>query len=380
MRALCAYVGGVELWTVDQAAQHWGVTPARARSILSSRHIRRTAGYPVAEIRSVRRRQGARTDLTPPTPATAAANLSTIAQAIAEHPDGDPTRLRLFFEFTRGADEAGTAALSLVNEEPPLTGAPGYDALLAAIAEHITSRYGLPAPLWTATTDRFLYRAWWITTLPSARVQAMLWTPGSFRRRGVFLDRRDLTHDGATPMPEPLFDATEIRRALTALADKLERRNIVGQVHVFGGAAMLLAYNPNRSITRDIDALFEPDGPMVDAIREVAAENGWPSTWMNNQASSYVARNRGEGPRVFDHPYLQVVATPADHLLAMKVLAARAVRDADDIRILVQHLGITTKAEIWVIVDRFFPDVPIKQHARGLVEDILSEQNGSKSV
>lgn len=365
----------MELWTVDQAAQHWGVTPARARSILSSRHIRRTSGYPVAEIRSVRRRQGARTDLTPPTPATAAASLSTIAQAIAEHPDDDPTRLRLFFEFTRGADGGGATALSLVAEEPPLTGDLRYDALLAAIAEHITSRYGLPAPLWTATTDRFLYRAWWISTLPSARIQAMLWTPGSFRRRGVFLDRRDLTHDGAL-MPEPLFDATEVLRALAALAKKLERRNIVGQVHVFGGAAMLLAYNPHRAVTRDIDALFEPDGPMVDAIREVAAENGWPSTWMNNQASSYVARNRGEGPRVFDHPYLQVAATPADHLLAMKVLAARAVRDADDIRILIRHLGITTAGEIWVIVDRFFPDVPIKQHAHDLVEDILHEQIG----
>lgn len=371
----------MELWSVDQAARHWGVTPARARSILSSRQIRRRSGYPVADIRSVRRRQGARTDLRPPTPATTAASLSTIAQAIVEHPDDDSTRLRLFFEFTRGADEAGSSALSLVDEEPILTGDQRYDALLGAIAEHITSRYGLSAPLWTATTDRFLYRAWWISALPSARIQAMLWTPGSFRRRGIFLDRRDLTHDGATALSEPpLFDAAGIRRALTTLAAKLERRNVVGQVHVFGGAAMLLAYNPNRSVTRDIDALFEPDGPMVDAIREVATENGWPSTWMNNQASSYVARDRGEGARVFDHPFLQVVVTPADHLLAMKVLAARAVRDSDDIRILVHHLGITAAGEIWVIVDRFFPNVPVQQRSRGLVEDILDEHDESSGV
>lgn len=63
--------------------------------------------------------------------------------------------MRLFFEFTPGADEAGIAA-PLITKEPLLTGARHYDALLAAIAEHITSRYGLPASLWTATTERFL--------------------------------------------------------------------------------------------------------------------------------------------------------------------------------------------------------------------------------
>ncbi|MCX4231786.1 hypothetical protein [Streptomyces ortus] len=52
-----------ELWTVEQAAAHWGVSESRARAILASRHIRRVSGYPAEEIRQVRLRQGARTDL-----------------------------------------------------------------------------------------------------------------------------------------------------------------------------------------------------------------------------------------------------------------------------------------------------------------------------
>jgi hypothetical protein len=36
-------------------------------------------------------------------------------------------------------------------------------------------------------------------------------------------------------------------------------------------------------------------------------------------------------------------------LLAMKTLAARAVRDADDLRFLLDHLDITTTAEVWAI-------------------------------
>jgi hypothetical protein len=63
-------------------------------------------------------------------------------------------------------------------------------------------------------------------------------------------------------MPEPLFDLTDIRRAFEALAAKLERRRIIGHVHVYGGAAMILAYDPNRTATRDI-AQFSPDGPMI---------------------------------------------------------------------------------------------------------------------
>lgn len=42
-------------------------------------------------------------------------------------------------------------------------------------------------------------------------------------------------------MPGPLFDTTDLHQAFTALATKLQRRTIVGHVHVFGGAAMLLA-------------------------------------------------------------------------------------------------------------------------------------------
>lgn len=121
---------------------------------------------------------------------------------------------------------------------------------------------------------------------------------------------------------------------------------------------MLLSFK-SRVITRDIDALFSPDRPTVAAIREVANEMGWPTTWLNNHASSYVSRNPGEGTRVFDHPNLQVMTTPDEHLLAMKVLASRSVRDRGDI-------------ELRSVVDRYFPDVPIPDRARLLIEDLLA--------
>jgi hypothetical protein len=42
-------------------------------------------------------------------------------------------------------------------------------------------------------------------------------------------------------------------------------------------------------------------------------------------------------------------------------LAARAVRDGDDLRFLLGHLDITSSAEVWAIVQRYFPDTEIPQ-------------------
>lgn len=313
------------------------------------------------------RRRGARTDLAAPTYALPLTDIATsIAQAQSER-----VRWRTFLEFRRGAAEAGRAALPLIKDEPAATGDLRYDALLAAAAEDVAARYGTPSPLWTITMDRFLRSAWWVSDLPSARTYALIGTPAAFRRRGIYVDRYDITPDGRTPMPEPLFDRNDIIAAFAELATRLEHAGVVGQVHVIGGAAMLLAYEPTRASTRDIDAMFSPDTPVVKAVRDIAHERRWPSTWLDNQASVYASRTPGEGSRVFDHPHLHVMATPADHLLAMKVLAARATSDRDDIEFLIRYLRITTQQEIWGVVARFFPGTAVLDRSRRLIEDLL---------
>jgi hypothetical protein len=365
------------LWTVNQAAQHWDVSTSRARAILASRHIRRVSGYPADQVRAVQLRQGARTDLlrSLDLDEQRPEALHIVDVAAAMRTATERVRLRMFFEFMRGADEVGRRATSLIDHEPGWTGDRRFDVLLAAAAEHIASRWGQPGPLWTVAQDRFLDFGWWVSDLPSARALAMVWTPAAFRRHGIYLDRHDLTSDGACTMPEPVFGRNELRQAFTLLAERLERKGVVGHVHVIDGAAMLLACD-SRVITRDVDALFAPDGPILEAVREVATQIGWPRSWLNNQASSYMSRTPGEGATVFDHPYLQVVATPADHLLAMKVLAARSVRDREDIELLFHRLKITSAATVWDTVARFFPDTEIPQRSRLLIDDLIVRDRG----
>jgi len=100
---------------------------------------------------------------------------------------------------------------------------------------------------------------------------------------------------------------------------------------------MLLA---ERLATRDVDALFEPDGHVLDAAREFAAELELPRSWLNDQASSHVSGRAGRGTPVFDHPNLRVMTTPPERPRAMKVRAARAARGADDVRRLLDHLEL----------------------------------------
>jgi hypothetical protein len=76
---------------------------------------------------------------------------------------------------------------------------------------------------------------------------------------------------------------------------------------------------------------------------------------------------------VFDHPGLRVSAALPEHLLAMKVLAARR-RDADDIRFLVKHLGLTSATDALALCADIFPDEGVPDRARLVLEDIFDDQ------
>ena len=119
--------------------------------------------------------------------------VADLAQDISTTDPADPARrLRLVFEFLRGAQEDGNAVVLLVAAEPAPIGDQRFDALLAAVAEDLCIHAGETPPSWVHAPSRFLDRAWWVSGLPSARAAALVHAPASFRRRGVMIDRRDL--------------------------------------------------------------------------------------------------------------------------------------------------------------------------------------------
>lgn len=100
-------------------------------------------------------------------------------------------RLRLVFEFLREVD---AKELTLrVAVEPESTGDQRFDAMLAALSEDLCVSNGVSPPSWVFADLRFLDSPWWVSNLKSARTRALVNAPASYRRRGVMIDRHDLT-------------------------------------------------------------------------------------------------------------------------------------------------------------------------------------------
>lgn len=113
----------------------------------------------------------------------------------------------------------------------------------------------------------------------------------------------------------------------------------------------------------------KPHGLVVEEAQSVADELGLPHWWLNEQASSYVApAGDPAAPRVFDHPGLRVSAASPEHLLAMKVLAARR-RDADDVWFLIRRLGLSSPGEVLDLVEEVFPDERPPERAKAILEE-----------
>ena len=78
----------------------------------------------------------------------------------------------------------------LLRGEPPTTGDMQWDVLLGALAEHLTAKLDLSPPDWSRS--RTLTTPWFPSSLPSKRMEALVWAPAAFRKHGVYLSARDL--------------------------------------------------------------------------------------------------------------------------------------------------------------------------------------------
>ena len=154
-----------------------------------------------------------------------------------------------------------------------------------------------------------------------------------------------------------------------ALSEKLRRKRARANIYVVGGSAMALAYSRER-ITRDIEARIEAGhGALIEAVHEVATEQGLARSWLNDQAVSAIPRTRDTRARtLYATEPLAVTGASAEHLLAMKLEAGRAADEAD-IAALVKFLGLRRIEEGVDIHRRLFPES--RKDTQGLMADAL---------
>jgi transcriptional regulator with XRE-family HTH domain len=121
-----------------------------------------------------------------------AASLAELALTIADdlQDNREQDAIRLLFGFAddfRGSSRPGRIAL--IQDEPPPTGDPRFDAALAGIAELFAAEGVIAVPAWVNGPARFVEPWWFLASRPAFHAYTLARTPAVLARHGVFIAR-----------------------------------------------------------------------------------------------------------------------------------------------------------------------------------------------
>ncbi len=170
-----------------------------------------------------------------------------------------------------------------------------------------------------------------------------------------------------------------ILRALGSLADELGKRGVTGELCLFGGTVMVLAFTA-RLATKDVDALFQPSQSIREVARLIAAEQQLPEDWLNDGVKGFVsARHETTPGNLPQFPHLRLTMPVPEYLLAMKCMAARLggttgeSSDVPDIVFLIRHLQLNSARDVLDLVGLYYPANRIPVKTQYLVEGLFEE-------
>lgn len=164
---------------------------------------------------------------------------------------------------------------------------------------------------------------------------------------------------------------SDIERYLRRLSDLLEEQAVVGEIVVFGGAAMVMAHHARVS-TKDVDAVFAPKQVIYEAAEKVVKDCNAPPGWLNDAVKGFVS-DKGQIQPLRDLPNLKVFTAVPEYLLAMKCMSMRIGKDETDIkdiRFLMKKLGFSRAEEVFEIVEKYYPHNQIQAKTRFAIEEL----------
>jgi hypothetical protein len=173
------------------------------------------------------------------------------------------------------------------------------------------------------------------------------------------------------------MDRHEIVTYLTRLSELLALRDVVGEIVLFGGAAMVLAHKARLS-TKDVDAVFAPKALIYQAAADVTRECGAAEDWLNDAVKGFLSDKHATQP-LLDLPNLKVFVATPEYLLAMKCMSMRIGRDETDIRdirFLMKQLDLQTVESVLSIVESYYPHNQIQPKTRFAIEELCQQLEG----
>ena len=98
--------------------------------------------------------------------------------------------VQLLDDYMSELQHHGSETAARMWQRPPaLTGDSRIDAAFAALAEHCARHDGSRVPAWAADPAREASEWWFVTDLRGLHPTALVESPLSFRKRGVFITR-----------------------------------------------------------------------------------------------------------------------------------------------------------------------------------------------
>ncbi len=182
----------------------------------------------------------------------------------------------------------------------------------------------------------------------------------------------------------PTLSKDQIIAALSLLNDKLAERSVSGEVCIFGGAAMVLAFNARQN-TRDVDAVYAPKSDVAKIIIDVAAELGLDEAWLNDGVKGFLsAKGEHTADDMPQFSNLRVTRPTAEYLLALKLMAARSgafemAKDREDSIVLCRSLGIRSADVAFATIERYFPASMVQPRTQYFVEEVVAQLNEPNS-
>ena len=180
------------------------------------------------------------------------------------------------------------------------------------------------------------------------------------------------------------LDTETIVRAFEVMGAYLRDRNLIGEIAVYGGTAILLQF-PWRTATDDVDAVFsrgDAEASMKDAAAYAATLLRLPDDWLNNAVGGFTPESesddffllQGDYPRG-DRPGLKVFMAKPEYLCAMKLKALTRAsfedRDFNDLVELASTAGIEDGEQLMDLFFRFYPDEELDPVAKVRIPEAI---------
>jgi hypothetical protein len=172
----------------------------------------------------------------------------------------------------------------------------------------------------------------------------------------------------------------DILHGLERLNQKAKAAGVVVDISVYGGAALILSFDLRRA-TRDVDVVIRGDVPLVRKLTaEIAEENDWPESWLNDGVKGFVAAN--EDMQLFSdfnaekEGGVRIYTPTAEYLFAMKCMAMRpesedGSHDISDIEFLARAAGIQDAETALELIASFYPSARIPPKVAFGVHEIM---------